>query len=112
MSAPVNVFWKFPAGEQSEIGLTRDISSKGLFIYSPSELSVGKRVRVEVLVRGSSEKNGSNYLEGQGKVVRVERKADRAGFAAAVQLHQKLSGREDKVVALLRSSAGGSFSMA
>ena len=56
--------------EERHIGLVRDLSSTGLFVYSDFNPSVGDELRITV--RLSGDKNESAVFLCTGKVVRVE----------------------------------------
>lgn len=78
-------------------GLTRDISSKGMFIYSDSEPPVKADLQVEVSFRAITEEPKNLRLSAKALVVRVESAASPDalhGFAIlnrSYKLHDGLS---------------------
>lgn len=57
-----------------EVGYTRDISVGGVYFYTQSDVKKGERVSLAVHVTSDWAEGGSPpKLEGEGKVLRVER---------------------------------------
>jgi hypothetical protein len=69
-------------GRQQNGGFTRDISKEGLFVYSPISPPPGVTVEVEVMLPPLQESGHGVRLWSEGRVLRIERKGERAGFAA------------------------------
>jgi PilZ domain len=82
-------------------GLTRDISSKGMFIYSDSEPPAKADLQVEVSFRPPTKELRKLQLSARSLVVRVELAASRddlRGFAIlnrSYKLHNGLSAIEE-----------------
>jgi len=83
-------------------GLTRDISSKGMFIYSDSEPPAKADLQVEVSFRPPIEAVTNLQLSARSLVVRVESAASRAnhrGFAIlnrSYKLHNGLTAIDEE----------------
>jgi hypothetical protein len=69
-------------GRQNNGGFTRDISKKGLFVYSPIPPSPGVTVEIEVMLPPLEESGHGVRLQSEGRVLRIERKGEHTGFAA------------------------------
>ena len=69
-------------GRQQNGGFTRDISRRGLFVYSLIPPPSGVSVDLEVMLPPLAESGHGVRLQSEGRVLRIERKGERAGFAA------------------------------
>jgi hypothetical protein len=79
---PVLVMWEDEQRiEQKERGATRDVSTQGLFLYSPAPIEIGTRVDVEIQFPPLERPGRGSRLMGKGQVVRVERGGPKVGFA-------------------------------
>ena len=67
---------------KGHVGLIRDISRDGLFVYSDFMPKLGDSIRVEIKDRG----NGTSRVLCCGAVVRVESKAAGSAIGIAVQI--------------------------
>ena len=82
MRVPVIFRWTDEQGQTTQgAGFTRDISTAGLFVYSATPPPADVAVHLEVLLPLHEGGQGTR-LEGLGRVIRIEGKAERAGFAA------------------------------
>ncbi len=70
--------------DERHIGLVRDLSSNGLFIYSDFTPELGTELKITV--RLAREKEQSQVLPCAGKVVRVESPDEGAAVGLAVRL--------------------------
>jgi hypothetical protein len=70
------------SGRQQNGGFTRDISTGGLFVYSPIPPSSGVTVELEVMLPPLEESGHGVRLRSEGRVLRIERKGGHTGFAA------------------------------
>lgn len=70
------------AGRQQNGGFTRDISTGGLFVYSLIPPPSGVTVELEVMLPPLEESGHGVRLRAKGRVLRIERKGERTGFAA------------------------------
>jgi PilZ domain-containing protein len=76
-------------------GHTRDISSKGMFIYSDSEPPAKADLRVEVSLRSIAEANTEVRLSAEALVIRVEAFSGSGanhGFAILNRSYKLLNG--------------------
>jgi PilZ domain len=76
-------------------GHTRDISSKGMFIYSDSEPPAKADLRVEVSLRPVAETNTKLRLSAEALVIRVEPSSGTGanhGFAILNRSYKLLNG--------------------
>lgn len=82
MRIPVIFHW---TNEQQQLqhgaGFTRDISPAGLFVYSATPPPPDSAIELDVLLPIHEGGQGTR-LQAPGRVVRVEGRGDRAGFAA------------------------------
>jgi hypothetical protein len=69
-------------GRQQNGGFTRDISTRGLFVYSPMPPPSGVTVELEVMLPPIEESGHGVRLQSEGRVLRIERKGEHIGFAA------------------------------
>jgi hypothetical protein len=69
-------------GSQQNGGFTRDISARGLFVYSPIPPPSGVTVKLEVMLPPLEESGHGVRLQSEGRVLRIERKGEHTGFAA------------------------------
>ena len=69
-------------GRQQNGGFTRDISRRGLFVYSLIPPPSGVTVELEVMLPPLAESGHGVRLQSEGRVLRIERKGEQAGFAA------------------------------
>jgi PilZ domain len=69
-------------GRQQNGGFTRDISRGGLFVYSLIPPPSGVSVELEVMLPPLEESGHGVRLRSEGRVLRIERTGERAGFAA------------------------------
>ena len=68
-------------GRQQNGGFTRDISTGGLFVYSPIPPPSGATVELEVMLPPLEESGHGVRLRSEGRVLRIERKGEHTGFA-------------------------------
>jgi hypothetical protein len=93
--APVEFEWIDKGVLHRGRGLTRDISAKGMFIYSASEPPTKADLQVEVFLRVAAEAPTSLRLIAKSLVVRVESAASPdapSGFAILNRSHGLLGG--------------------
>ena len=69
-------------GRQQNGGFTHDISTGGLFVYSPIPPPSGATVELEVMLPPLEESGHGVRLRSEGRVLRIERKGEHTGFAA------------------------------
>ena len=50
LQVPAEIEWQSNTGKQKTRGFTRDISSKGVFLLSKSEIPVGSYVRINIFL--------------------------------------------------------------
>jgi PilZ domain len=86
VSAPASFWWEQPDGIlQAGKGTTRDVSSFGVAIVADTAPSPGSHLQVEVHFPETEVAGKTAHLQGEGRVVRIERKRDLIqGFAAEV----------------------------
>jgi hypothetical protein len=77
-------------------GISRNISTCGVYLVTPTLLPVGARVQLEIEVPSLLDRRRTMRLQGEGWVVRVERIKGRSGnpllgIAAAVHLYTESS---------------------
>jgi PilZ domain len=84
LKLPVNLTWQVRSKqEQQGEGITRDISTRGMFVLARTSPPKGKPLRFEISL-SPDELSPAIQVEGRGRVVRVERPAPRSkitGFA-------------------------------
>jgi hypothetical protein len=81
---PVSVKSKDPGGEQQVF--TRDLSSKGIFFYLDSEVSVGAELEMVLILPAELTAGEKRWVCCHASVVRVEENRGRNfGIAAAIQ---------------------------
>jgi hypothetical protein len=84
---PMAFSWKEARGiRREEVGLTRDISVAGAFVFATSPPPLAANVELKVFLPPVGEVDQSLRIHGQGQVVRVEpvhRGKTREGFAVA-----------------------------
>jgi hypothetical protein len=68
-------------GRQQNGGFTRDISTRGLFVYSLIPPPSGGTVDLEVMLPPLEESGHGVRLQSEGRVLRIERKGEQTGFA-------------------------------
>ena len=97
--APVAFEWIENGEPRSGRGLTRDISSEGMFIYSDSEPPAKVEIQVEVFLGVSSEPPTKLRLKAKSLVVRTEVRPDTLhGFAVlnrSCKLHDGVTPIDD-----------------
>jgi len=69
-------------GRQQNGGFTHDISTGGLFVYSPIPPPSGVTIELEVMLPPLEESGHGIRLRSEGRVLRIERKGEHTGFAA------------------------------
>jgi PilZ domain len=75
LQVPVEIEWQSNAGKQKARGLTRDISSKGAFLFCEPEIPLGSYIHLTIMLR--SDGIGPQItLDIVGKVCRVVKPAD------------------------------------
>lgn len=82
VSLPVCLTWKTPSAPHSAVNaLTRDISTRGMFVVSSVEVAKGELLEFEIDL-GLDEETPLVMVRGEGRVVRIERPLHQpAGFA-------------------------------
>jgi c-di-GMP-binding flagellar brake protein YcgR len=85
LPAKVIYRWKDASGQRREsIGLTRDISLLGAFIFAPSPLPVNTPVNLEIELPPLQPSVSQRLtLKGKGRVIRSTSTDQDSGFAAA-----------------------------
>jgi hypothetical protein len=79
---PVIFRWNHgQGGRQQNGGFTRDISTRGLFVYSLIPPPSGVTVELEVMLPPLEESGHGVRLQSEGRVLRIERKGEQTGFA-------------------------------
>jgi hypothetical protein len=95
---PAMFFWKDARGTQHEgVGLTRDISVRGVFIFTSSPLSLESDAKLKVFLPPSRSAGPPVGMHLRGRVVRVEAVRGgeaRAGFAVAGRHFSLRRGKE------------------
>ena len=87
--APVDFEWLDEGGvRQQGRGLTRDISPKGLFIYSDSQPPAKADLQVEVFVASINGANTNLWLRTRALVLRGEPATEREGRRGFAVLHR------------------------
>lgn len=69
-------------GRQQNGGFTRDISTRGLFVYSSTPPPAGVTVDFEVMLPPLEKSGHGVRLQSEGMVLRIERRGEHTGFAA------------------------------
>jgi hypothetical protein len=93
--ALVDFEWIQKGGRHRGRGLTRDINSKGMFVYSGSQPPVTADLQVEVTFRPLTEAQTNLRLSAKALVVRVESSATRnapGGFAILIRSYNLHNG--------------------
>jgi hypothetical protein len=87
LAVPVMFFWKDARDIQHEgVGLTRDISDRGVFVFTTSPPPLESEVKLKVFLPPGRSAAPPLRILGQGRVVRVDAAHDgeaRAGFEVA-----------------------------
>jgi hypothetical protein len=98
LSAPALFLWAPQDGPpQTGEGITRDISTSGVYVLAESSPPVGARVQLDILLPKLADASPGMHLHGEGVVLRVEpggakgAVATEGGFAAAVQFYPEAS---------------------
>jgi PilZ domain len=87
VQAPVLLKWTKDKMTRRERGMSRDISSGGLFVQCGTPPPVGATILMEVLLPALEPEARSLRLKAKGKVLRVEELVNGArGFAVASEL--------------------------
>jgi hypothetical protein len=75
LEVPVNLSWQI-RGEQDQLcgAFTRDVSSRGMFVFTRASMRLGRRLRFEINIMPSVSFPPLRVI-GEGQVVRVERSA-------------------------------------
>jgi len=82
-TAPVTFSWRVGEAEYHGSGITRDVSSHGIFVFcDPVRLPTDFRINLEVSL-SSPDAPKTLTLKATGHVVRIERNSKTSGFAAA-----------------------------
>lgn len=82
----VSYFWNDGMNNQHEgSGVTRDVSTAGLFLFAPNPPAEHSSLELDVLLPGLPSPEGANgvRLHSRGSVTRVEMNGLSPGFAAA-----------------------------
>jgi hypothetical protein len=89
LSAPAIFWWARPDGQsQGSEGVTRDLSTAGVFVVAGLCPPVGARVQLDILLPRMNDTAVGVRLHGEGLVLRVERGGTTTtGFAASVQFY-------------------------
>jgi hypothetical protein len=82
-------------GRQQNGGFTRDISTRGLFVYSPIPPPSGVTVELEVMLPPLEESGHGVRLQSEGRVLRIERKGEHTGFASTGNFNLHNAQRSD-----------------
>jgi hypothetical protein len=70
---PVHFRWTDRDGVvHAEKGFSRDISTRGVYVYAEWHPQAGAEMDVDIILRSSTEGKGALYMSGRGKVIRVE----------------------------------------
>ena len=96
---PVIFRWKDEqGGSQQNGGFTRDISTGGLFVYSLIPPPSGVTLELEVMLPALEQSGHGVRLRSEGRVLRIERKKERTGFAATgnFELHSSNVGNQSE----------------
>ena len=84
MRVPVLFTWNDERGKKRQsAGFTRDICSRGLFVYCSECPPAGSVLNLSVVLPPFGESDSGVHLEAKGMVTRTERDRDRNGFAVA-----------------------------
>lgn len=82
---PVNVPVKVRHGGEEHAGLTRDLSSSGIFLYSESEMKAGSKLELVIMFPPGMGFGSSGWTLCEASVVRVEQ-SDGKGIGIAATL--------------------------
>jgi hypothetical protein len=80
LEVAVNLSWQIP-GEQDQLcgAFTRDVSSRGMFVFTRASMRLGRRLRFEINIMPSVSFPPLRVI-GEGQIVRVERSPLNAGM--------------------------------
>jgi hypothetical protein len=94
LQVPVEIEWQSNTGKQKNRGFTKDISSKGVFLFCKSEIPVGSYVRLNIFLRyeGLGPRVTIDCTARVCRVVHALAEGDLAGIAV-VNRHYKVKGR-------------------
>jgi hypothetical protein len=97
LQVPVEIEWQSITGKQKALGFTKDISSKGAFLFCKPEIPVGSYIHLTILLRtdGLGPRITLNVV---AKVCRVVKPLDEDGIPGlAVQNYRfKMNGRSNE----------------
>jgi len=83
--APVRVPVKVRYGGEEHGGLTRDLSSSGIFLYSESAMKPGSKLELVIMLPAELGLGGGGWTLCQASVVRVEKSEGKSvGIAATL----------------------------
>lgn len=87
LTSPATYWWGPKGGQRiANRGVTRDISTAGVFIFAQEQPPVGARIELEILLPSLENIGPGVRLYGEGLVLRVERENhNNTGFAASVE---------------------------
>ena len=110
LGAPVFYVWaEKKESEQYAQGITRDISTSGVYVQTDTLPQIGARILFDILLPKLVDPGNGMHLTGDGVVLRVDpqdatgSEANQGGFAASVQFYPEKS---DAVLTHLKLNAG------
>lgn len=100
LEAPVSFFWKDAGGNRRRgHGFLRDVSEKGVFVWTHESPPLGTKVQFEILFKSAISASGLR-MQARGEIVRVERSQQveqGGGFAASTKTLRMHSNKVDVV---------------
>jgi hypothetical protein len=82
---PVSV--KGPSGGVAATGITRDLSTGGVFLYTDSRISEGSELEVVLILPAEITRSEPQWVCCRASVVRVEDSAEGGSFGVAASIH-------------------------
>jgi hypothetical protein len=97
LQVPVEIEWQSNTGKRKALGFTKDISSKGAFLFCEPEIPLGSYIHLTILLRTDG-LGPRIILDVVAKVCRVVKPLDKGGLSGlAVQNYRfKMNGRSNE----------------
>jgi hypothetical protein len=103
VGAPALFMWAPQDGKpQSGQGVTRDITTMGVYVMTDALPPVGARVQLDIVLPKLTDTGSGMHLHGEGVVLRSERgDSTKSGFAATAQFYPETA---DMVISQLKGA--------
>ncbi len=99
LAFPINLHLSQGAPPQTQEGVTRDISARGLFFVVDADLAVGSNLEFTLTLPTSITQSADVRVRAKGRVVRIERprpgtEEGRVGVAALIESYDIIRAEE------------------